>query len=219
MNQKNLPGGMSHGEKASRERQFINSSLNHLEKRRKIYASCGYDIEKERLAIIEAASPVSGRILEAGTGKGHLAVALARLGHRLVSFDISEEQLQVARENLEAQGLADRVELRRENGESLSFPDGSFDVVFSVNMVHHLENPYRVIRELIRILKADGKLVISDFSQEGLAMMAEVHRMEGGEHYVAAVGLDEVENFLMKEGFSVTRSRTGFQITLVAYRK
>lgn len=195
------------------------SSLNHMERRKEMYASYGYDIERERQAIIETAQPLSGRILEAGTGKGHFAVALARLGYRLVSFDLSEEQLPLAAENLASQGLSDRVELRQENGESLSFPDASFDAVFSVNMVHHLENPFQVLRELNRVLKPGGKLVISDFSPEGLAMMAEVHRKEGDEHQVAPVGLDEVESFLRQEGFSVSRSRTRFQITLLAIKK
>ncbi len=202
-----------------KEGEFKKFPLEQLEKRRKIYASYSYDIEKERLAIIEAARPLSGRILEAGTGKGHLAVALARLGYRLVSFDLSEEQLRIAGENLAAQGLDGQVELRRENGERLSFPEASFDVVFSVNMIHHLEKPFQVLRELTRVLKPGGKLVISDFSPEGLAMMAEVHRREGGEHQVAPVGLDEVEDFLKQEGFSVSRSHTRFQITLVACRK
>lgn len=205
---KNLPNG-----------RLKASVMDQLERRKKIYASYGYDIEKERLAIIEAAQPLSGRILEAGTGKGHFAVALARLGYRLVSFDLSEEQLQVAGENLASQGLSDWVELRKENGESLSFPDASFDVVFSVNMVHHLENPFRVLQELTRVLKPGGKLVISDFSPQGLAMMAEVHRKEGNEHQVAPVGLDEVESFLKQKGFLVSRSRTRFQITLVAFKK
>lgn len=196
----------------------INRELEHLEKRKKIYASFGYDIQAERLAVIKAAEPLSGSILEAGTGKGHFAVSLARLGYKLVSFDCSEEQLRLARENLERNGLSGRVELVRENGEKLSFPQASFDVVFSVNMLHHLERPFRVISELIRVLKPDGKLVISDFSPEGLAMMAEVHRLEGDEHEVAPVGLDQVEKFLLERGFEVKRARTKFQITLVASR-
>lgn len=195
-----------------------NQVLSQLEKRKQVYASFGYDIERERQAIIEAAGPLSGRILEAGTGKGHLAVALAELSYRLVSFDLSEEQLEAARANLENRGLLHLVELKRENGEQLSFPDGSFEVIFLVNVVHHLERPLAVLSELIRVLSPGGKLVLSDFSPEGLAMMDEVHRREGGEHQVAPVGLDEVEKFLVEKGFRINRSGSRFQITLVASR-
>lgn len=145
-------------------------------------------------------------------------MALTRLGFELVSFDCSEEQLRVARENLKRNGLSHLVRLVKENGESLSFGDGVFDVVFSVNMVHHLKNTYQVLSELIRVLKPGGKLVISDFSSAGLAMMAEVHRLEGDEHEVAPVGLAQVEQFLMEKGFRVTRTGTKFQITLVAIK-
>ncbi|HAR36756.1 MAG TPA: hypothetical protein DCR87_07640 [Acidobacteria bacterium] len=190
--------------------------LSQLEKRKQVYASFGYDIEGERRAIIEAALPLSGRILEAGTGKGHLAATLAKMGYQLVSFDLSEEQLRAARDNLENQGLLHLVELKREDGEQLNFPDASFDAIFLVNVVHHLENPLAVLSELIRVLRPGGKLVISDFSPEGLAMMAEVHRREGSEHQVSPFGLDQVEEFLLEKGFRVNRLSSRFQITLVA---
>ncbi len=193
-------------------------TLKELERRGRMYASYGYDIEKERQAIIEAAQPVGGRLLEAGTGKGHFALSLARLGYRLVSFDLSAEQLQIARENLESQGLAHLVELKQEDGEKLSFPDNSFEVIFSVNLVHHLKNPWAVLSELIRVLSPEGKLVISDFSPEGLAMMEEIHRKEGGQHEVAPTSLDQVEEFLRSQGFAVKRTSTRFQITLIARR-
>ncbi|HEK85438.1 MAG: class I SAM-dependent methyltransferase [Candidatus Saccharicenans sp.] len=191
---------------------------NQLEKRRALYARFGYDIEKERQAVIEAAKPFGGRILEAGTGKGHFALALARSGYKLVSFDRSEEQLKVAAENIKKSGANHLVELKREDAEKLSFPDGSFDTIFSVNMIHHLKNPFVVISELIRVLSPSGKLVICDFSPKGMAMMAEVYKLEGGTHEESSIGLEEVEKYLKKFGFEIKKSETKYEITLVAQR-
>ncbi|MDI6844819.1 MAG: class I SAM-dependent methyltransferase [Candidatus Saccharicenans sp.] len=222
MNKDERKEGVSEDNSSARNRNEEaqgNQALSQIERRRQIYATFGYNIEKEREAVIQVAGELSGRILEAGTGKGHFAAALASRGHRLVSFDISEEQLEIARENLASRGLAHLVELRKEDGERLSFPDSSFDLIFSVNMVHHLENPWKVISELIRVLAPGGKLVISDFSQEGLEMMDKVHRLEGGKHEVGPAGLDQVEEFLKGKGFQVERSSTRFQVTLVAVRK
>jgi ubiquinone/menaquinone biosynthesis C-methylase UbiE len=195
------------------------SKEGSLERRKMFYARFGYDVEKERLTVIKAAQPFSPPILDAGTGKGYFALALARLGYNLVSFDLSEEQLQFARQNLEKQGLIHLVELRQEDGEKLSFPDGSFNTIFSVNMIHHLKNAYGVLNELIRVLSSEGKLVICDFSSEGMAMMAEVHRLEGDEHEESSVTLAEVEKFLRANNFSLKKSRTRYEITIVAQRQ
>ena len=209
----------SQRQKAEAEQEEeMNQQLAQIARRKELNARFGYDVERERLAVIRAAQPITGRILEAGTGQGHLAINLARLGYRLVSFDLSAEQLEFARQNLEANKLAQLVELRQEDGEKLSFPDCSFEIVFSVNMIHHLKDPYRVIDELSRALVPGGKLIISDFNPEDLAMMAEIHRLEGGQHEASPVGIDEVEKYLKDNGFKIKKTRTRFQIILVASR-
>ncbi|HOP61243.1 MAG TPA: class I SAM-dependent methyltransferase [Candidatus Saccharicenans sp.] len=190
--------------------------LSKLARRKELQAQYGYDLDRERLAVIEAARPLAGRMLEAGTGRGHLALNLARLGYRLVSFDQSAEQLEFARQNLEAHGLAGLVELRQEDGENLSFADNSFDIIFAVNLVHHLKNPYRVLDELQRVLAPSGKLVISDFNERGLAMMAEIHRLEGDEHEVSGVSLEAVEAYLQAKGMNIKKSSTDFELILVS---
>jgi 2-polyprenyl-3-methyl-5-hydroxy-6-metoxy-1,4-benzoquinol methylase len=200
------------------QEEEMNQRLAQIARRKELNARFGYDVDRERLAVIRAAQPITGRILEAGTGRGHLAINLARLGYRLVSFDLSAEQLEFARQNLEATKLAQLVEFRQEDGEKLSFPDSSFEVVFSVNMIHHLKDPYRVIDELSRVLVPAGKLIISDFNPEGLSMMAEIHRLEGGQHEVSNTGIEEIEKYLKTKGLAVKKTGTRFQIILVASR-
>jgi len=203
-------------EQKDKDREQRRQVLSKLARRRELQARYGYDLDRERLAVIEAARPLAGRILEAGTGRGHLALNLARLGYHLVSFDQSAEQLDFARQNLEANGLAELVELRQEDGENLSWPDGSFDVIFAVNLIHHLKNSYRVMDELQRVLASSGKLVISDFNERGFAMMAEIHRLEGDEHEVASVSLAEIEEYLKTKGLNIKKTQTEFEIILVA---
>jgi len=56
------------------------------------YRSFGYDLEKERDFILDKSLPISGEILEIGTGKGHFALALAKRGYNFTSIDISAQE-------------------------------------------------------------------------------------------------------------------------------
>ena len=175
-------------------------------------------MDKERDFILEAAMPLSGKILEAGTGKGHFALALAKRGYSFFTFDISEEEQHFARLNIAYSGLEKQVNFRIEDGEHTSFSDASFNVVFSVNVLHHLANPYRVIDELIRILAPGGKLVVSDFSKKGFNIMDKIHALDGKKHQSGTVSLSDVEKHLLKMGFSIKKAKSVYQHVIVATR-
>jgi len=187
--------------------------------RKKFYKGFGYDIDAERAFILEEAGPLGGNILEAGTGKGHFALALARAGHSFVTFDISQEEQRFARLNVVQAGLEGRVDFRVENGEHLSFPDASFDVLFSVNTLHHLLRPFKVVGEFLRVLTPGGKIVLSDFTPAGMAMMDKIHAHEGRRHEAGTIALSDIEDFLYKKSFYVRRSAGPFQEVLVSYRQ
>ncbi|MEW6009637.1 MAG: class I SAM-dependent methyltransferase [Candidatus Omnitrophota bacterium] len=186
--------------------------------RKALYKNFGYNVDKERSFIVEQAQPIYGEILEAGTGKGHFALALAKEGYKFTTFDISEEEQRFAKLNLKYFDLDYLVDFRIENGEHLSFKDKSFDIIFSVNTLHHLANPYRVVDEFIRILSLKGKLVLSDFTEEGLLIMDKIHATEGKKHEVSKITLSDINNYLIDKGFRAERHRTNFQEVLIAYR-
>lgn len=198
------------------EKEVIENHKRYLE-RKALYKSFGYDIDKERAFIIEKAQPIYGDILEAGTGKGHFALALAKEGYRFTTFDISEEEQKIARLNLKYFGLDRLVDFRIENGEHLSFKDKSFDIIFSVNTFHHLKNPYKVLDELIRLLTFEGKLILSDFTKEGMALMDKIHASEGGKHEVSKTTLSDIEKYLITKGFKVNKVNSKLQEVLIAY--
>jgi len=176
-------------------------------------------MDKERDFILEQAQPVPGVILDAGTGKGHFALALAKAGYKFVTFDISPEEQRFAKLNLAYFGLEKSADFRIENGEHTSFKSGSFDNVFAVNVLHHLKKPYKFIDELIRVISPEGKIILSDFTRKGFEVLDKIHKMEGNKHEVGEIGLGSIEEYLAKKGFLVKKTQTEYQIVLVAVAK
>ena len=197
------------------DNEILENHRRYLE-RKELYIGFGYDIDKERSFVLEKAKPLYGKILEAGTGKGHFAIALAKEGLSFVTFDISQEELHFAKLNLAYFGLDKYADFKIENAEYTSFADECFDVIFSVNTLHHLHSPYKVINELTRILSQKGKLILSDFTEEGFAVMGKIHALEGKTHEVGKTTLLDIESYLAKKGFSIKKAASVYQCVLIA---
>ncbi|MDD5439808.1 MAG: class I SAM-dependent methyltransferase [Candidatus Omnitrophica bacterium] len=199
------------------DNEILENHQKYLD-RKVVYKSFGYDVDQERSFVLDQAKPVRGRILEAGTGKGHFAFALAKAGYTFVTFDISPEEQRLAKLNIGYAGLEQHVEFKIENGEHTSFEDGSFDTIFSVNVLHHLRDPYQVLDEFVRILAPAGTIVLSDFTPEGFTVMDKIHRLEGTTHEVGKTGLADAHVYLEAKGFSVKRTKSVYQCVLIAGR-
>ena len=186
--------------------------------RKAVYQENGYDIDKERAFIIEKARPISGRILEAGTGKGYFTMALAREGFDFTSFDISETEQNYARLNLIYYGLEHHVQFHIANAERLFYEDASFDVIFAINMVHHLASASKVCEEFIRVLSPSGKMILSDFNTNGLTIINRIHALEGRCHEVGASTLQDIERLLIERKFQTQWHHGDNQDILIACR-
>jgi len=200
------------------EEVIVENHKKYLE-RIKLYKSFGYDVEKERSFIIECAQPLYGDILEIGTGKGYFAVALARQGYSFISVDVSDKEQKFARLNAGYFNLGKQIDFRIEDAQRLSFENNSFDIIFSVNMVHHLTNPSKVIDELIRVVSFEGKIILSDFSKEGLEVVDQVHKSEGRKHGTTQTTLAEIEKYLLNKSFKIEKQRDKFQEIVIAYHQ
>jgi 2-polyprenyl-3-methyl-5-hydroxy-6-metoxy-1,4-benzoquinol methylase len=101
-------------------------------------------------------------LLDAGCGDGRFLAAIARSVNapaRLVGSDISERILETAAETVRREGV--EPELVRANLEHLPFDDASFDRVLSFQVIEHLLDPAAGVRELVRVLKPNGWLILS----------------------------------------------------------
>ena len=162
--------------------------------------------------------PIYGDILEVGTGKGYFAVELAKRGYSFTSVDISSEEQEFARLNVEYFGLAKQVNFKIDNAENLSFKDKSFDVVFTINAIHHFAKPFKAMDEFIRVVKPKGKIVLSDFSEEGFKMIDKIHASEGRKHEAGKVTLAEIGDYLENKGFSIQKHKSKLEDIVVAIR-
>ncbi|MFZ5802401.1 MAG: class I SAM-dependent methyltransferase [Candidatus Omnitrophota bacterium] len=184
--------------------------------REALFLEEGYDFALERARILDQVSPLPRRILEAGTGKGHFTLALAERGLSFTTFDITAEDQAVAKFHLRHHGLAAQVVFRIEHETRLSFPDESFDILFCINALHHLTQPRATLAEWLRILAPQGRMVLSDFSAEGFAIVERIHALEGRAHPREEFTIPLAMHFLQEKGLKVARTGSRLQETLIA---
>lgn len=183
-----------------------------------LFKSYGYDVEKERNFIVEQAKPLKGRILEAGTGKGHFTLALAKKGCTFITIDISAEEQRFAKLNAAYFGLTDLVDFRIENAEHTGFNDKNFDIIFSVNVFHHLHKPYQVVDELSRILSSNGRLILADFTEAGFKIIDKIHALDGNRHDKGTINLSDIGAYLTQKGFSIKQAKSDIQEIIISQR-
>lgn len=98
--------------------------------------------------------------LDLGAGNGIGSYALSREGFTVTAVEPDPSELVGAgaiRRLVEAQGL--RVSVVEDWGESLPFPESSFDVVFARQVLHHARTLGQLLRELYRVTKPGGRLI------------------------------------------------------------
>jgi arsenite methyltransferase len=101
-------------------------------------------------------------VADVGCGTGFIAAGLAPLVSRVYALDGSQAMLDVARHNLAEH---DNVVYQLTEGSALTLPDASVDAALTNMYLHHCPDPAAAIREMARILRPGGRLVITDMDR------------------------------------------------------
>jgi SAM-dependent methyltransferase len=107
--------------------------------------------------------PAGMSAVDVGTGTGTFALELARLGLRVVAVDRSARMLAAARTRLDAAGAND-VELRAGDVAALPLRDGEVDSAFAHMVLQYLASPGDALREMARVVRPGGTVVVADFT-------------------------------------------------------
>ena len=113
-----------------------------------------------RAELLAQAWPIGPIVADLGCGTGFLANWLAERGAQVIAVDHSERRLGQATRQKGRQSA--RAEFRQGDLEALPIGDAEVDVVFSNLVWHHLADQSAAAREVLRVLRPGGALVISD---------------------------------------------------------
>lgn len=154
-------------------------------------------------------SRATGRTLEVGIGTG-LNLPFYPAGIELVGVELSPRMLAIARRRAVEAGID--ADLREGTAAALDFPADSFDTVISTLALCSIADDAGAVREMIRVLRPGGRLILADHVESSVAPLRWMQRglelwsvRAAGEHftrrpirqlYAAGLHIEEQERFL-----------------------
>lgn len=151
--------------------------------------------------------PLAGkRAADVGCGAGLLCEPLARLGAQMVGIDAAPENIAAARVHAERQGLA--IDYRTGSIDALGAEP--FDLITSLEVVEHVEDPAAFVRGLADALTPGGLLILSTPNRTPLSRVAMITLGEG----LGAIprGTHDWDRFLTPDELRVHIERAGLEV-------
>lgn len=146
---------------------FAGSYRSDYESFFKQYDNFRYRTERHILRCLDNIDFRNKRVLEIGLGQGADSEQMIRRGAVWSGLDLTDESVR---------RVGTRLSLRQlpyeflEQGSALDIPfaDSSFDIIFSHGVLHHIPDICRAQREIARVLKPDGELIIMVYAKRSL---------------------------------------------------
>ena len=131
------------------------------------FLSAGIDVQWRKKAISQLKSLHPQQVLDVATGTGDVAIMTYNQlkPAKITGIDISEGMLELGRKKIEKMGLEPFISLENGDSETINYPDNTFDAITVAFGVRNFENLEKGLKEMYRVLKPGGKLVVLEFSR------------------------------------------------------
>jgi 2-polyprenyl-3-methyl-5-hydroxy-6-metoxy-1,4-benzoquinol methylase len=181
------------------------------------FATTPWVTDEDRIQRLVNAAQLIGneRVLDIATGPGYIAEAFARAAREVVGVDLTDAMLAIAKERTAQRGISN-ISFRAADAQHLPFTNGQFDVVVCRLALHHLQQPLFVMREMARVCRVGGAVLIEDiYSSEHLQRAAYQDRWEilRDPSHVHALSLSEVFLLFRDAGLEVDAVSTADDLT------
>ncbi len=119
-------------------------------------------VYREMVSITKNLVPRGAKVLECAGGTGELSLAAAEKADSVFCTDNSEKMLRVAEEKAKKRGIAN-IRFGRRNIFKLDADDDTYDIIIAGNVLHLLDDPESAVRELYRVTKHGGRILLPTF--------------------------------------------------------
>src|SRR5688572_11511328 len=156
-------------DQAGSKKKQVEEMFNNISKKYDFlnhFLSFGIDVywRKKAISLIKESRPKY--ILDVATGTGDFAITALTVGPKKVTgIDISQGMLEIGRKKIKEKNLDQSIELLEGDSENMQFETEKFDVVMSAFGVRNFENLDQGLKEMNRVMKKGGSLVILEFSK------------------------------------------------------
>jgi demethylmenaquinone methyltransferase/2-methoxy-6-polyprenyl-1,4-benzoquinol methylase len=131
------------------------------------FLSVGIDVQWRKKAIQQLADLKPQYVLDVATGTADVALLTHKIlkPKKIIGIDISEGMLDFGRKKIAEQGLQQTIELQTGDSENIGFENNTFDAITVAFGVRNFQDLEKGLKEMLRVLKPGGKLVILEFSK------------------------------------------------------
>lgn len=137
------------------------------------YDQFRYSVERHLPACLDDLNVAGKRVLEIGLGQGADSESLIRRGAVWSGVDLTAESVERVRTRLTLRDLPFEA-LQQGSALSLPFEDNTFDMVFSHGVLHHVPEIGQAEREIHRVLKPGGELIIMMYARWSLNYLVSI---------------------------------------------
>ncbi len=157
-----------------------------------------------------------GTILEIGCGNGTGSRLIRKYfsAEKIIGIDLDERMVRIAEKRNSDPSISYKVM----DASRLDFPDAYFDAVFDFGIIHHIPNWQDVLKEIVRVLKPDGELVLEDLSIDTFTKdIGNLWRVLSDHPYQALYTPEQFTGYMKELGFVIDHYKESNPLGLIRF--